>query len=120
MSREIVFYRTMTHKCLVEEFLDGLSSKVAQKVTWVLKLIEDLDVIPSKYFTKMSGTDDLWECRIKLGSNIYRIFAFWDENKVILTHGLIKKTQKTPANEIIRAEKYKKDYFEHKRRQVNE
>ncbi len=111
-----MFYRTTTHKCPVEEFLNALPAKVAQKVTWVLRLVEDLDMVPSKYFTKMPGTDDIWECRIKLGSNIYRIFAFWDTNKVVLTHGLVKKTQKTPANEIARAENYKKDYFERQRR----
>ena len=59
----------------------------------------------------MTGTDDIWECRIKQGSNIYRIFAFWKGNEIILTHGFIKKTQKTPRNEIEKAENYKKDYF---------
>src|SRR6266850_6941406 len=103
MHREILFYRTINQKCLVEDFLDSLPSKVAQKVTWVLGLLEDLDVIPSQYFSKMSGTDDIWECRVKLGSNIFRIFAFWDGNKIILTHGLIKKTQKTSGNEIEKA-----------------
>ena len=116
MSREILFYRTAAQKCPVEEFLDSLPSKVAQKVAWVLSLLEDLEVIPAQYFTKMPGTDDIWECRIKLGSNIYRIFAFWDGNKIILTHGFIKKTQKTPGNEIEKAQNYKKDYFERKGR----
>ena len=116
MGREILFYRTASQKCPVEEFLDSLPSKVAQKVTWVLGLLEDLDVIPVQYFAKMSGTDDVWECRIKLGSNIYRIFAFWDGNKIILTHGFIKKTQKTPGSEIEKAESYKKDYFQRKGR----
>ena len=116
MHREILFYRTASQKCSVEEFLDSLPSKVAQKVTWVLGLLEDLDVIPAQYFAKMPGTDDIWECRIKLGSNIYRIFAFWDGNKIILTHGFIKKTQKTPSNEIEKAESYKKDYFQRKGR----
>ena len=116
MDREILFYRTTSQKCPVEEFLDSLPSKVAKKVTWVLGLLEDLDVVPAQYFAKMPGTDDIWECRIKLGSNIYRIFAFWDGNKIILTHGFIKKTQKTPSNEIEKAESYKKDYFQRKGR----
>ena len=67
MSREILFYRTATQKCPVEDFLDSLPPKVVQKVTWVLGLLEDLDVIPAQYFSKMSGTDDIWECRVKLG-----------------------------------------------------
>ena len=114
MSREILFYRTATQKCPVEEFLDSLPSKVAQKITWVLGLLEDLEVIPAQHFAKMPGTDDIWECRVRLGSNIYRDFAFWDGNKIILTHGFIKKTQKTPSNEIEKAESYKKDYFDRK------
>ena len=112
MGRTVIFYRTSNNKCLVEEFLDTLPSKAAQKVLWVLKLLEDLDRIPAQYFAKMSGTEDIWECRIKLGSNIYRIFAFWDRNKIILTHGFIKKTQKTPPQEIEKAENYKKNYFQ--------
>ena len=114
MNREILFYRTATQKCPVEEFLDSLPSKVAQKITWVLGLLEDLEVIPAQYFAKMPGTDDIWECRVRLGSNIYRVYAFWDGNKIILTHGFIKKTQKTPSNEIEKAESYKKDYFDRK------
>lgn len=116
MSREVLFYRTANQKCPVEEFMDGLPSKAAQKVTWVLNLVEDLDIVPAHYFSKMPGTDDIWECRAKQGSNIYRILAFWDENKIMLTHGFAKKTRKTPGNEIERAESYKRDYFERNRR----
>ena len=112
MTREILFYKNANQKCWVEEFLDSLPSKAARKVTWTLSLLEELDIIPAHYFSKMPGTDDLWECRVKLGSNIYRVFAFWDGDKVILTHGIIKKSQKTPKNEIEKAENYKKDYFE--------
>ena len=92
--------------------MDSLSAKTAQKAVWVLNLLEDLEAIPAHYFSKMSGTEDIWECRISHGSNIYRIFAFWDENKIILTHGFVKKTQKTPLKEIEKAENYKKDYFQ--------
>lgn len=116
MNREILFYRTAAQRCPVEEFLDSLPPKVAKKVTWVLTLLEDLNVIPAQYFAKMPGTDDLWECRVKFGSNIYRIFAFWDGNKIVLTHGFIKKTQKTPGNEIEKSEAYKRDYFQRKGR----
>ena len=54
--------------------------------------------------------DDIWEARIAFGSNAYRVFFFFERgNVVILTHGLIKKTQKTTKQEIERAENYKKD-----------
>jgi len=57
--REIVFYRTESGGCPAEEFLDSLSAKQAQKVTWVMELVEELDVVPVKYFKKMTGTDDI-------------------------------------------------------------
>ena len=56
---EIVFYRMDSGDCPVEKFLDSLSAKQAQKVTWVMDLIEDLDIVPGKYFKKMAGTDDI-------------------------------------------------------------
>ena len=104
MGQTAIFYRTADGKCPVQEFLDSLPGKAAQKVAWVLSLIEDLDVVPSAYFKKLVSTEEIWECRIQLGSNAYRIFCFFDGHSVVvLTHGLIKKTQKTPQREIERA-----------------
>ena len=113
MGKKIIFYRSADGKCPVEEFLDSLSGKAAQKVAWVLNLVEDLDVVPSTYFKRLVSTEEIWECRIQLGSNAFRIFCFFDSNSVVvLTHGLIKKTQKTPQREIVRAEAYRKDYLQ--------
>ena len=82
-------------------------------MTCVLNLIEDLDIVPSPYFKKLVSTEEIWECRIQVGSNAYRIFCFFDGNSVVvLTHGLIKKTQKTPQQEIDRAEAYRRDYLQ--------
>lgn len=112
MSR-IEFFKIENGNCLVEEFLDSQPAKVAQKITWVLKIIEEGKIISKQFFKKMSGSDEIWECRIDYGSNAYRIFGFWTEkNTLILTHGFQKKTQKTPRKEIERAEKYRKDYFD--------
>ncbi len=117
MSRTITFYKTSDGKCPIQDFLDSLSGKAAQKVTWVLKLIEDLDIVPSSYLKKLTGTEEIWECRIKFGSNAYRIFCFFVENSVVvLTHGFTKKSQKTPKTEIERAEAYKKDFLERRRK----
>lgn len=113
MGKTIIFYRTADGKCPVQEFLDSLPGKASQKATWVLSLIEDLDIVPSSYFKKMTSTEEIWECRIQLGSNAYRIFSFFDGNSVVvLTHGFIKKTQKTPQREIERAEAYRRDYLQ--------
>jgi phage-related protein len=112
MHRAVIFYKTDDGKCPVQEFLDSLSGKVAQKMLWTLSLLEDLEIVPSIYFKKLIGTDEIWECRIKYGSNIYRIFCFFDRHSiVVLTHGLVKKSQKTPQREIEKAESYRKDFL---------
>jgi phage-related protein len=109
---EIVFYRMDSGDCPVEEFLDSLSAKQAQKVTWVMDLIEDLDIVPGKYFKKMAGTDDIWEIRVQSGNNIFRILGFIQENNVmVLNHAFQKKTQKTLKKEIAIAEARKKDHL---------
>ncbi len=76
--REINFYKTANDKCPVEKFLESLSAKQSQKVTWVLRLIEDLPVVPSKYFKKLVNTDEIWEIRIKSGKDIFRLLGFFD------------------------------------------
>lgn len=111
MQRKITFYRMADGQCPVENFLDILPLKSVQKVTWVLRLFVQLERIPAQYFCKMEATEDIWEFRIKQGPDIYRIFAFWDGNEIILTHGFIKKSQKTPRREIEKAQGYKNDYW---------
>ena len=109
---EINFYRTEDGRCPVKEFLDSLPGKAGQKVAWVLKLIQDLEVIPSTHFKKLEATDDIWECRVQFGSHAYRLLGFFSHHAVIvLTHGFSKKSQKTPRTEIERAEGYKKDFM---------
>ncbi len=115
--RTIRFYRTRTGRCPVEEFLDALDSKQAQKVTWVLQLVEDLPVVPPQYFKKLVNTADIWEVRVQLGGNIFRLLGFFDgATLIILTNGFAKKTQKTPMAEIHLAEARKRDYFEQQER----
>ena len=111
MNRTVLFYKTTDGKCPVQEFLDSLPGKVAQKIVWVLKLLEDLEIVPSYYFKKLVGTEEIWECRIQFGSNAYRIFCFFMGSSVVLTHGFLKKSQRTPTHEIRRAETYRKDFF---------
>ena len=111
MNRTVIFYRTVGGKCPIQEFIDSLPGKVAQKTVWVLKLLEDLEIVPSSYFKKLVGTEEIWECRIQFGSNTYRIFCFFIDNSVVLTHGFVKKSQKTPVGEIERAEAYRRDFL---------
>jgi len=115
--RKILFYRTASGQNPIEDFLDSLSSKQAQKVTWVLKLVEDLERVPSIYFKKTVNTQDLWEVRAVIGSNIFRLIGFFDgPNLVVLTHAFQKKTKKTPKQAIKIAEERKRDYFRRKKK----
>jgi phage-related protein len=96
--REIQFHRNAGGDCPVEEFLDGLGPKQAQKVAWVLKLVSELQLVPKQFLKKLEGTDGLWEVRAEFGGNAFRLLGFWDKgNLIILTNGFAKKTQKTPT-----------------------
>jgi phage-related protein len=113
--REIQFYRSSSGRCPIEEYLDSLSGKQVQKVAWVLKIIEEWEVVPTKYFKKLVNTDEIWEVRVQLGNNIFRLLGFWEDKQVVvLTHGFTKKAQKTPKNEIELAEQRKKEYLSRK------
>ena len=80
-------------------------------------MLEELETLPAAYFKKLVNTDDIWEVRVSLGSDAYRIFCFFAGNSiVVLTHGLVKKTQKTPHREIERAETYKREYLARRNR----
>ena len=86
---------------------------VKQKVQYVLELIKQVDRVPEKFLCPMTGYDGLYEIRIEFQSNIYRVFCCFDEGKlIVLFNGFQKKTQKTPINEIEKAMRIKKEYFE--------
>ena len=85
--------------------------KVRVKIAKVIELVEQLERIPAKNFRFIEGTSGLYEIRVQLGNNIFRVFCFFDEGRlVVLLSGFQKKTQKTPPKEIDRAERLMKDY----------
>jgi len=95
--------------------LDSLESKQAQKVAWVLQLVEELDIVPVQYFKKLVASQEIWEVRVQVGNNIFRVLGFLDGAElVVLNHAFQKKTQKTPPKEIRIAEKRKRDYLARK------
>jgi phage-related protein len=115
--RTINFYRTETGNCPIEEFLDSLSSKQAQKVAWVLRLIEELELVPGQYFEKLVNTEDIWEVRVQFGGDIFRLLGFFAGSSVlILTNGFAKKSQKTPRQEIELATRRKNEYLSRQRK----
>jgi phage-related protein len=109
--RTVQFYRFRNGKSPVEEFLNSLTGKQAQKVVWVLRLIEEIEVIPRQYFMKLSGTDEIWEARVHFGNDIFRLLGFFDGGSlIVLTNGFAKKSQKTPQQEITLAIHRMDDY----------
>jgi len=108
--RHIVYYRDY-----YLNFFAGLRPPVKSKFNWTLQLIATLDRIPERYFKHLSGTNGLYEIRVEVGSDIYRVFCFFDKQQlVILMNGFVKKSHKTPRSMIQQAEKLLKQYFNEK------
>ena len=108
--RDIFYYKNY-----YLDFFEKLQPEVKKKFNWTLKLIATVDRVPVKYFKHMEGTSGLFEIRVEVGSDIYRVFSFFDKGQlIILLNGFTKKSQKTPKNEIELAEKLKKQYFNEK------
>ena len=85
--------------------------KVKEKIIWTLELIEELPRVPETYLKHLEGTDALYEIRVQQGSDIFRIFCFFDKGQlVVLMNGFQKKDQKTPKKEIEKALKIKDEY----------
>jgi len=106
---DVEFYRLPNGKAPVEEFLDSLNVKMRNKALNSLVLLEEFGNTLREPHSKPIG-DGIFELRIKFASDITRIFYFfYVGNKIVLTNGFIKKTQKTPPAEIELAKKYKGD-----------
>lgn len=109
--RRIDFYKTITGVSPVEAFLDTLSDTQTKKIMWVMKLVRELNPVPSQYFTKLVNTDDIWEVRVQISGDIFRLLGFIEGDRlIILTNGFQKKTQKTPRREIQLAETRKREH----------
>lgn len=104
--RKITFY-----KHYFQDFFDKQNKKVKAKIVWTFDLIEDLQRVPETYLKHIENTEGLYEIRVQLGSDIFRIFCFFDEEQlVVIANGFQKKAQKTPKNEIELALKIKEEY----------
>ena len=109
--REIIAYKNY-----FEDFLNEQPIKVQNKIFKILEAIETLERIPTNYLKLIVGTSSLYEARIQLGSDIWRVFCFFDKGKlVILLNGFQKKTQKTPKHEIEKAITLMKEYYENRK-----
>ena len=104
--RKITFYKNY-----FQDFFSKQNKKVKAKIIWTFDLVEDLQRVPETYLKHIENTDGLYEIRVQLASDIFRIFCFFDQGQlVVLANGFKKKTQKTPKKEIEMALKIKAEY----------
>lgn len=98
-----------------KRFVSEQTEKARDKIAYNIHRVES-GAIDRDLFKKLEGSE-IWELRTIYGGQCYRMFAFWDTNTralVVATHGLLKKTQKTPKAEIARAEAIRKEYYKNK------
>lgn len=106
-ERQIIFF-----KHYFTEFYLAQTNKVQEKIEFVFKILRTVDRVPKKFLDHITGTDGIYEIRVAVASDIYRIFCCFDKgNLVILFNGFQKKTQKTPKQELDKAAKLKREYF---------
>ena len=108
--REVIAYKNY-----FKDFLISQPQKVQDKIFKIIEAIETLERIPSNYIKHIEGTNGLYETRTQLGTNIWRVFCFFDDGKlIVLLNGFQKKTQKTPKKEIEKALSLMKMYYNEK------
>lgn len=117
MERKPKFKIVYTDEAMA--FLESLPIKAKDKV--VYNIGKSMYCIDKELFKKLDNSE-IWEFRILYNGLSYRLFSFWDtelDALVIATHGMVKKTQKTPAKEIAKAESVRKEYFRRKKLKNN-
>jgi phage-related protein len=115
--RSISFYVTASGRCPVREHLDSLPDKAVRKIAWVLRAVRDLERVPSHYLKTLVNTDDIWEIRVDVGRDTFRLLGFFiGKERMVLTSSFQKKGQKTPRSEIRLAEERKADYLNRRKR----
>lgn len=98
-----------------DKFIAGLDPKAVRKIFFNIDLAEQTN--NPRLFKKLQK--DIWELRVRFGSNQIRLLAFWDKSDdkhtlVLATHGFIKKVDKVPLKEIERAINIRIKYFQNK------
>jgi phage-related protein len=111
VERNIIFHQNHFMDFYLEQ-----QPAVQEKIEFVFSVIRQVERIPKKFLEHIEGSDGLFEIRIEVGSNIFRVFCCFDEGQlVVLFNGFQKKTQKTPRNMIEKATQLKQSYFEFKK-----
>ena len=105
-NRQVIAYKNY-----FLDFYEAQNGNVQAKIEWTLEFIKVTRNVPKKYFERLKGTKGLYEIRVEVGNNIYRIFSFFDKgNLIVLGNAFQKKTQKTPKREIDKALRIMEEY----------
>lgn len=111
MCRKVGYY-----KRYFWDFFNSQPQKIRDKIVWTIQLIQNVERISEQYFKHIEDTDGLYEIRVQFANKAIRIFCFFDEGQLIIAiNGFLKKSQKTPPQEIVLALKIKNDYETEKR-----
>ena len=109
---EVLFYEKKDGTKPINDFLATLDKKMRAKILGLIGVLQEKGNMLREPYSKMLE-DGIFELRAKVGSDITRVlYFFYYDGKIIMTHGFVKKTNKTPSGEIRRAKKYRKDYVE--------
>lgn len=120
MSNETTYRRIFFYKRYYLDFFESQPKKVRDKIIWTIDLVATIIRVPEQYLKHIEGTDQLYEIRVQHGGNSFRIFCFFDKEKlVILMNGFQKKSEKIPKKEIEKAIKIKSEYEAEKKEQGN-
>ncbi len=107
MQREIIFFGNHFF-----DFYSEQDKKTKEKIDFVFDLIRNVDRVPIKFLKYLIGTDGLYEVKVITQTKSLRIFCFFDEgNLIVLINGFVKKSNKTPKNEIEMGNQLKREYF---------
>lgn len=110
-----IIRQVIAYKRYFLDFYQKQPEDVQKKIEWTLNLIRVTQLVPDKFFRSIKNSVGLFEVRVEVGNNIFRIFAFFDKGQlVVLANAFQKKTQKTPVKEIEKAIKIMEEYFNEK------
>ena len=113
MAWTVDYYRTVRGDQPVKAFIDSLPVKLRAKNMREIAMLEEFGTeMPAPYVKQLRGKNNegLWELRVKLSSDITRIFYFYPEgNRILLLHGFLKKAESTPPGELKIAQSRMKD-----------
>ena len=113
---EVYFYETLSGVQPAKDFLLSLNKKDRAKMMDMICILQENGNELREPYSKHL-TEGIFELRAKVGSNISRIlYFFFIDKHIILTNGFIKKTRKTPQNEIEKAKKYRAEYLRRNRK----